>query len=137
MRTMKDSGIEWIEQLPVDWNIKKNKYLLNFMYSGGTPSASISEFYCDDGIPFVSISDMSRYNYVYDTQKHLTYEGIKDKNLKILDEGTILYSIYATVGAVSELRTKAAISQAILALMKTVVEMLKPIVYRKMRKKKK
>ena len=46
----------------------------------------------------------------------LTDSGLKDKNLKILPIGTILYSIYATVGAVSELKIEAAISQAMLAL---------------------
>ena len=113
---MKDSDIEWIGLIPNDWSTIKNKYLLHRMYSGGTPTASKSEFYTDDGIPFVSISDMSAVNYVEQTKKALTKEGITDKNLVILPSGTILYSIYATVGAVSELKISATISQAILAL---------------------
>lgn len=117
MREMKDSGIEWIGEIPVDWKVIKNKYLLSLLYSGGTPSVSNNEFYCfEGGIPFVSISDMSTVDYVLSTQKRLTNSGIKDKNLKVLPHGTILYSIYATVGAVSELKIEAAISQAMLAL---------------------
>lgn len=117
MREMKDSGIEWIGEIPVDWKVIKNKYLLSLLYSGGTPSVSNNEFYCfEGGIPFVSISDMSTVDYVLSTQKRLTNSGIKDKNLKVLPNGTILYSIYATVGAVSELKIEAAISQAMLAL---------------------
>ena len=49
-------------------------------------------------------------------KKHLTNEGIANKNLKVLPEGTVLFSIYATVGAVSELLIEATISQAILAI---------------------
>lgn len=117
MREMKDSGIEWIGEIPVDWEVIKNKYLLSLLYSGGTPSVSNNEFYCfEGGTPFVSISDMSTVDYVLSTQKRLTDSGLKDKNLKILPIGTILYSIYATVGAVSELKIEAAISQAMLAL---------------------
>ena len=117
MMEMKDSGIEWIGEIPVDWKVIKNKYLLSLLYSGGTPSVSNNEFYCfEGGIPFVSISDMSTVDYVLSTQKRLTNSGIKDKNLKVLPNGTILYSIYATVGAVSELKIEAAISQAMLAL---------------------
>ena len=46
----------------------------------------------------------------------LSKEGIADKNLVILPKGTVLYSIYATIGAVSELGVDATISQAMLAL---------------------
>lgn len=117
MREMKDSGIEWIGEIPADWKVIKNKYLLSLLYSGGTPSVSNNDFYCvEGGTPFVSISDMSTIDYVLSTQKRLTDSGLKDKNLKILPIGTILYSIYATVGAVSELKIEAAISQAMLAL---------------------
>ena len=117
MREMKDSGVEWIGEIPADWKVIKNKYLLSLLYSGGTPSVSNNDFYCvEGGTPFVSISDMSTVDYVLSTQKRLTDSGLKDKNLKILPIGTILYSIYATVGAVSELKIEAAISQAMLAL---------------------
>ena len=115
-RAMKDSGIPWIGEIPVSWNVIKNKYLLEEMYSGGTPTASNEGFYAEEGIPFVSIGDMSTTEYVNDTKKKLTEEGIKDKNLAILPAGTILYSIYATIGAVSELQIPATISQAMLAL---------------------
>lgn len=114
---MKDSGIEWIGKIPISWRISKNKYLLSSMYSGSTPTASDPTFYSDtDGIPFVAISDMSTTEYVTVTKKHLSNEGIANKNLQIVPSGTILYSIYATVGAVSELKISATISQAMLAL---------------------
>ena len=116
MREMKDSGIEWIGEIPKDWEIIKNKYLLNDLYSGGTPTSSNETFYDNDGTPFVSISDMSSSEYIYETKKGLSQKGIDDKNLRVLDKGTILYSIYATIGAVSELRINATISQAMLAL---------------------
>lgn len=115
-REMKDSGIEWIGPIPSTWSICKNKYLLEEMYSGGTPTASNEDFYAEEGTPFVSISDMSSTDYVADTKKKLTERGIRDKNLAILPVGTVLYSIYATIGAVSELSIPATISQAMLAL---------------------
>ena len=115
MRAMKNSGIERIGDIPKDWQTIKNKYLLNQMYSGGTPTASNDSFYADEGIPFVSISDMSTVEYVFDTKKKLTERGVGDKNLQILPKGTVLYSIYATIGAISELAIDATISQAMLA----------------------
>ena len=114
---MKDSGVEWIGEIPEDWRCIKNKYLLSQLYSGGTPNSADEDCYCiENGVPFVSISDMSTTEHIYSTKKQLTEKGISDKNLKILHPGTILYSIYATIGAISELRVDATISQAILAL---------------------
>ena len=114
--TYKDSGIAWIGEIPGEWEVLKNKYTYSFIYSGGTPTASEEKYYSDEGFAFVSISDMSTTEYVKETKKHLTNEGIANKNLKVLPEGTVLFSIYATVGAVSELLIEATISQAILAI---------------------
>jgi type I restriction enzyme S subunit len=115
-REMKDSGIEWIGKIPKDWEIAKNKYLLKEIYSGGTPTSGNPNFYDENGIPFVSIGDMKLNNKIYETKRKLTVAGIKDKNLRILNEDTILYSIYATIGNVSQLGVKSTISQALLAL---------------------
>ena len=114
--TYKDSGIAWIGEIPGEWEVLKNKYTYSFIYSGGTPTASEEKYYSDEGFAFVSISDMSTTEYVKETKKHLTNEGIANKNLKVLPKGTVLFSIYATVGAVSELLIEATISQAILAI---------------------
>lgn len=113
---MKDSGIEWIGKIPKEWQVIKNKHLLNNTYSGGTPTSSNPLFYSENGVPFVSISDMSSVEMINFTKKHLTEKGIKDKNLKILPKGTIIYSMYATVGEVAELNINSTISQAMLAL---------------------
>ena len=116
-REMKDSGVEWIGMIPVDWRVIKNKYVLKDMYSGGTPTASDERFYSlTEGVPFIGIGDMSSTPFIMKSKKMVTDLGIQDKRLRILDEGSILYSIYATIGAVSELKIKATISQAMLAL---------------------
>ena len=114
----KDSQIAWIGQIPKHWEITKNKYILNGVYSGGTPTSGTPEFYTDEdnGIPFVSIGDMSKKEFIESTKTKVTKLGIRDKNLKILTKNTILYSIYATIGKVAELKCNATISQALLAL---------------------
>ena len=112
---MKDSGIPWIGQIPEDWEVAKLKNFTKF-YSGGTPNVSNQFNYNDNGVSFVTIKDMSNNYLINKTEKHITKLGIKEKNLKILDKGTVLYSIYATVGEISELNINATINQAILAL---------------------
>ena len=116
MKIIKDSGIEWIGQIPEDWETTKIKYVVTPIKSGGTPDSDNDRFYAEEGIPWVAISDMSTSSYVFDTEKHITEEGRKSKNLLIFPTGTLLYSIYATVGKVSQLKIPACINQAILAL---------------------
>lgn len=113
----KYSGVEWIGDIPIEWNIDKLKYCVDEINSGGTPESSNMDYYDDlTGIPWVAIGDMSTKEYVYDTSKKITIEGIKNKNLKIYPSGTLLYSIFATIGKTSFLKVNATINQAILAI---------------------
>ena len=117
MSNMKYSGIEWIGKIPEEWNSKKIKYCISEMSSGGTPDSSDDLLYDNDnGIPWVSIGDMSTSEYVNDTSKKLTNLGVTSKNLKVYPKGTLLYSIFATIGKVSILNIDATINQAILAI---------------------
>ena len=115
-REMKHSGIEWIGEIPKEWKTQKFKTITKSMKSGGTPTSSNAAFYNEDGTPWVAIGDMCHCGEIFETQKHLTEEGLKDKSLEIYPCGTLLYSIYASVGKVSVLKIPAAINQAILAL---------------------
>lgn len=113
---MKDSGIDWIGQIPSHWEIKRLKNFLKFCFSGGTPTATNESFYSEDGTPWVTISDMSDGGCIFSTENSVTPSGILDKKLKIVPKGTLLYSMYASVGFTSFLEIKATINQAILAL---------------------
>lgn len=112
----KVSNTELVKEIPELWISSKLKYVLKTMKSGGTPDSNNSDYYSSDGIPWVSIGDMSNVDFVFDTAKHLSKDGVSSKNLTIYPQGTILYSIYATLGKVSELVSSACINQAILAL---------------------
>lgn len=116
MREFKDSNIEWIGEIPSNWICIKNKFLLSDSYSGGTPKADNSSFYSEDGFPFISIADMSSLDYVTNTEKKLTPEGIESKKLQTVPAGSVIYSMYATVGHVAETLIDAKISQAMIAL---------------------
>lgn len=115
-REMKDSGIPWIGNIPKKWKVLRIKNVVNSIKSGGTPDSSNSHFYNENGTPWVSIGDMVHGGWIYGTKKHLSQEGIKDKSLITFPIGTLLYSIYASIGKVSILNVPATINQAILAI---------------------
>lgn len=113
-----DSGVEWIGEIPEHWEVCKLKHVLRELVSGGTPTSTDEENWTEDedGINWISISDMSNTDNVYKTTKKITLKGLREKNLKILRSGTLIYSIYATLGKVAELKIDAATNQAILGL---------------------
>ncbi|WZL89793.1 restriction endonuclease subunit S [Salinimicrobium sp. 3283s] len=49
---MKDSGVEWIGEIPEHWEVKKIKHVTNKIGSGVTPSGG-GTTYLDDGIPLL------------------------------------------------------------------------------------
>lgn len=113
---MKNSGVEWIGKIPENWEVKKLKYICDPLASGGTPDSNNDQYYCENGTNWVAINDMSLVDYVENTTKHITNLAINEKKLKIYPKGTIIYSIYATLGHVAELSKPACINQALLAL---------------------
>lgn len=99
-----------------NWTNSSLISVLSIMKSGGTPNTSRSDFYGGE-IPFVAIEDMSSSRkYLQHTAKTLTREGLNNSNTWVVPEGSLLYSIYATLGLVRINKVPVATNQAILAM---------------------
>ena len=114
----KDSGVEWLGEIPAGWIAKRLKNCVQRLESGGTPESDNFEYWTDDesGFTWVAISDMTRSFHVHDTAKRLTERGLRSKRLPVLPSGTLLYSMYASLGKVALLAIDAVVNQAILGL---------------------
>lgn len=80
--------------------------------SGGTPSRSKQEYWNNGIIPWVKISDI-KSKYLNETEEFITEEGINNSSAKIFPKGTLLYTIFATLGEVCVLNIDASTNQAI------------------------
>ena len=115
----KDSGIEWIGVIPENWNKTYLKYCMSKIYGGGTPTTSEETYWSENeaDIPWVAISDISSCDKeLYLTKKKITEEGRKSKNLEIIPKGTLLLSIFASLGKTVRLGIDSTVNQAILGL---------------------
>ena len=110
----KDSGIEWIKDIPIDWETHRIKDFLSFKI-GGTPSTSIESYFEGDNI-WVSIADLSSYvgDYIFDSSVKISDDAIKVSNVKKISKDSLLYSFKLSVGLTAfagcELYTNEAIA---------------------------
>lgn len=92
---------------------KKLKEIV-LMNSGGTPSTDNKDYY-NGNIPFLSISDITASSkYLYNTNKHISQSAIEETSVRLYKKGTLLLSMYASIGKVCITKIDVAISQAIL-----------------------
>jgi type I restriction enzyme, S subunit len=116
----KPSGVEWLGDVPEHWEVKRLRHCLQRMASGGTPESGRAEYWSSEeggeAIPWVSIGDMTRNSTVLATERSVTRVGLESKQLEVFPVGTLLYSMYASLGKVAQLGVPAAVNQAILAL---------------------
>ena len=97
--TMKDSGVEWLGQVPEHWIIKANKFLLDFITSG---SRGWAQYYADSGALFFRIANLTR-DTIEPKLESLQYveppKGSEGERSKIkLDD--LLISITADLGSI-------------------------------------
>ena len=100
MRAMKDSGIEWIGEIPQDWELRKIK--TNFdIIAGATPKSGEASFW-DGDIPWITPADYTTEGiYVSAGHKSITHDGLNSCATSLIPEGSIIFSKRAPVGLVA------------------------------------
>ena len=98
MREMKDSGIEWIGDVPRDWEIVrvKEKYSFN---TGFTPDTQQSNYYNDEnGYEWATITDIVGGKVSTPTKSLVSRSFIEQYHKKIIKPNSLLYSFKLSVG---------------------------------------
>ena len=99
MREMKDSGVEWIGEIPVDWKLNKIKH--HFSISSGTTPKSDEPEYWDGDIVWITPADFKTDDvYVSDGHRNLSQEGYRVSSLQLVPAGSIIFSKRAPIGQV-------------------------------------
>lgn len=109
---MKESGIEWLGEIPSHWNIWKIVHATDSIGSGTTPKSDNNEYY-DGDILWVTTSEL-RETVIEDTKQHVSSLAINTYSaLKKYPKNSVAMAMYgATIGRLGILGKEATFNQA-------------------------
>ncbi|KAB2891465.1 MAG: restriction endonuclease subunit S [Desulfobulbaceae bacterium] len=113
---MKDSGVEWLGDVPEHWTTPALGYCAKIS-TGATPNRS-ENAYWGGNIPWVKTGEV-RYNDIFETEEYITPTGLANSSVAISPPGTLLMAMYGqgvTRGRVAILGVEATYNQACAAI---------------------
>lgn len=111
---MKDSGIEWIGDIPKDWNSAPIK--VNFdIYAGATPSSN-NPIYWDGDIAWITPADYKTEDkYVSCGKRHISQDGYDNCSAILVPANSIIFSKRAPIGTVAISKNELCTNQGCLS----------------------
>lgn len=96
----KDSGIEWLGEVPDGWEVVELRRFIRFITSG---SRGWAEHYADEGKIFVRIGNLTRHSIDVDLSdiQYVAPPAGAEGERTVISVGDILFSITAYIGSVA------------------------------------
>ncbi len=102
-----------MSEYPSDWEILPLGEVVEKITSGGTPKADNPDLYGGD-IPFLKIDDItSSCKYLKSHKATINERGLSESSAKIVPTGTLLLTMYGTIGRCCITTYPVATNQAI------------------------
>ncbi len=110
---MKESGIEWLGEIPEHWEVKKLNWCFETIGSGTTPKAGTEEYYFNGEINWLLTGDLNDAE-IWETSKKITQKALEDySSLKEYPENSVVMAMYgATIGKLGVLKIRTTVNQA-------------------------
>ncbi|MCG5512576.1 restriction endonuclease subunit S [Ectothiorhodospira shaposhnikovii] len=113
---MKDSGVEWLGEVPAHWEVVRVKHSAK-LESGHTPNKDKPEYW-DGDIPWVSLNDskqLASSDYIDKTKFTISALGIANSSARLLPAGAVVFTRDATIGLSAITGDEMAVSQHLIA----------------------
>src|SRR5207248_2755872 len=110
---LKNSGVEWLGEIPAHWRVKRLKFAAQ-LESGHTPSRTVAEYWDNCTIPWVTLNEvgyLKDHDYVFETINHINELGLANSSARLLPAGTVILSRDPTIGRCGILGRPMATSQ--------------------------
>ena len=114
---MKDSGVEWLGEIPAHWDVKRVKWVAR-MESGHTPDKKVDAYWTNGDVPWVSLNDtrhLKEHDYINDTEYYTNDLGLRNSSARLLPPRSVVFSRDATIGLCAITERAMAVSQHFIA----------------------
>lgn len=109
---MKDSGIEWLGEIPENWEVKSVRRIASSVKTGSTPSGADEIYFDQNGFNWYTPSDFNDKITLEESHRKLSELGKKE--VRIFPAMTVMMiGIGATIGKVALSRESASCNQQI------------------------
>lgn len=113
---MKNSGIDWIGEIPKHWKVKRIKDC-GKMQTGTTPPGNEGINYENDGLPWYTPADFVDGSIVLDeSEKYIEKDTVIRESIRIYPEKSVLFVGIASIGKIGFCNTKSYSNQQITAI---------------------
>jgi len=94
----KDSGVEWLGEIPVHWEVKRLKRLF-LVVNGSTPQSGVVDYWNGD-IPWVTPEDLGELqgSVIQTTRRRITKAGYRSCGTTLVPAGSLVLSTRAPIG---------------------------------------
>ena len=109
---MKDSGVEWLGEVPAHWQIRRVRSVAQTINNGATPSSSIPAYW-DGDITWITPEDLGarKSRYIRNSARKITDEGYYSCGTSLAPTGSLVISTRAPIGHLSILGAPACVNQ--------------------------
>ncbi|MDY5185429.1 restriction endonuclease subunit S [Helicobacter trogontum] len=117
--TFKDSGVEYLGEIPQHWKLVRLGLILKTS-SGTTPDSGNDKYYKGGQIVWINSGDLND-GFLKDSKRKITQDALDDYSvLKIFDKDSLIIAMYgATIGKTAILKVNACVNQACCVLEKS------------------
>jgi type I restriction enzyme S subunit len=113
----KDSGVEWLGEVPVHWNVGSARWLTQ-RYSGGTPDKTKLEYWEDGTVPWLN-SGAVNDRLITEPSTYITDEAFSKSSAKWIPKGALVMALAGqgkTKGMVAQLGISSTCNQSMAAI---------------------
>lgn len=114
---MKDSGIEWLGEIPRHWNVVSLKRRTKKIQTGTTPPTGETKYYEEGVIPWYGPGSFTEGLPLKEPVKYVTDGAIKDGVARIFEADSSLIVTIGTIGKVALMERPGSFNQQITGVM--------------------
>lgn len=110
---VKDSGIEWLGEIPEHWEVRRLSWCFKIIGSGTTPKAGSDDYYLNGKFNWLLTGDLTD-GEILETSKKITQKALNEHtSLKVYPIDSIVMAMYgATIGKLGILKIPTTVNQA-------------------------